>query len=281
VTHPTSYPDFGPYGVWKFGGFSPEEAAGIEALGFGAVWIAGSPAADLTWVEPLLASTTTLHVVSAVVDIWTGEPEMVAESFHRVEEAHPGRFLLGIGAGHPERHQQWKKPIAALVDYLDRLDACGVPKDRRILAALGPKALTLAAERTVGAHPGLTTPQHTSQARTLMGPAAFLAPEQKVVLSTDVEEARRLGRGSIAQYLNLENGVGHLKRLGFGDDDVAVPGSDRLVDAVVAYGSADVIATKLNEHVKAGANHVPLQVVDRPERLLPVLTELAGALGVR
>src|SRR5699024_446045 len=150
---------FGSFGLRV----TPEEAVEIEALGYGAVWIGGSPAAELDWVEPLLAATTTLKVATGIVNIWTAGAGPVAESFHRIEAAHPGRFLLGIGVGHPDAHQQYRKPIDALTEYLDKLDEHGVPRSRRVVAALGPKVLALSASRSAGAHPYLTTPEHTAR----------------------------------------------------------------------------------------------------------------------
>ena len=216
-----------------------------------------------------------------IVNIWTAEAGPVAESFHRIEKAYPGRFLLGIGVGHPEAHQEYRKPIDALNDYLDKLDEHDVPKDRRVVAALGPKVLKLSAERSAGAHPYLTTPEHTAEARKLIGPEAFLAPEHKVVLTTDAEKARAVGRKALDIYLNLTNYLNNWKRSGFTDEDVAKPGSDRLVDSVVAYGSADAIAARLKEHTAAGADHVPVQVLTGPDKLVPALAELAGPLGLQ
>ncbi|BBY17478.1 LLM class F420-dependent oxidoreductase [Mycolicibacterium litorale] len=273
-------PDLGAYGV--FGrGVTPAQARDIEALGYGAVWVGGSPPAELDWVEPILDQTTTLQVATGIVNIWTAEAGAVAESFHRIEAARPGRFLLGIGVGHPEAHQQYRKPLEALTEYLDKLDEYGVPRDRRVVAALGPKVLRLSAERAAGAHPYLTTPEHTAMARTAIGPEAFLAPEHKVVLTTDPERARAVGRKALEVYLNLANYVNNWKRLGFGDEDVAKPGSDRLVDAVVAYGTVDVIAARLEQHLAAGADHVPVQVLTGPDKLVAALADLAGALGLQ
>lgn len=272
-------PDLGSFG--SFGrGVTPEQAARIEALGYGAVWVGGSPPAALDWVEPILAATTTLQVATGIVNIWTAEAGPVAESFHRIESAHPGRFLLGIGVGHPEAHQQYRKPVDALVEYLDKLDEHGVPRGRRVVAALGPKVLQLSASRAAGAHPYLTTPEHTARARELIGPEAFLAPEHKVVLTTDPDKAREVGRRALDIYLNLANYLNNWKRLGFGDADVAKPGSDRLVDAVVAYGTAEQIAARLKEHLDAGADHVPVQVLTGSDKLVPALAELAGPLGL-
>ncbi|MGB8406411.1 MAG: LLM class F420-dependent oxidoreductase [Mycobacterium sp.] len=273
-------PDLGRYGVFGRGA-TPGQAQEIEALGYGAIWVGGSPPAELEWVEPLLAATTNLKVATGIVNIWTAQPGPVADSFHRINTAFPGRFLLGIGVGHPEAHTAYRKPIEALTDYLDKLDEYGVPKEHRVVAALGPQVLKLSASRSAGAHPYLTTPEHTARARELIGPDAFLAPEHKVVLTTDAEHARAVGRKALEIYLNLNNYLNSWKRLGFTDSDVAKPGSDRLVDAVVAYGTVDAIAARLQHHLDAGADHVPVQVLTSPDKLVPALTELAGPLGLR
>jgi probable F420-dependent oxidoreductase len=273
-------PNLGRFG--SFGrGVTPEQAKDIEALGYGAVWVGGSPPAELDWVEPILEKTTTLQVATGIVNIWTADAGPVSESFHRIDKAYPGRVLLGIGVGHPEAHQQYVKPIDALNGYLDKLDEYGVPKNRRVVAALGPQVLKLSARRSAGAHPYLTTPEHTAQAREIMGPDAFIAPEHKVVLTTDAEKARAVGRKALEIYLNLTNYLNSWKRLGFTDEDVAKPGSDRLVDAVVAYGTTDAIAARLKEHLAAGADHVPVQVLTSPDKLVPALAELAGPLGLQ
>jgi probable F420-dependent oxidoreductase len=275
----TDKPNLGRFG--SFGrGVTPEQAKEIEALGYGAVWVGGSPPAELDWVEPILEKTTTLQVATGIVNIWTAEAGAVAESFHRIDKAYPGRFLLGIGVGHPEANQEFRKPIDALTEYLDKLDEYGVPKNRRVVAALGPKVLKLSAERSAGAHPYLTTPEHTAEARQLLGPDAFIAPEHKVVLTTDSEQARAVGRKALEIYLNLTNYLNSWKRLGFSDEDVAKPGSDRLVDAVVAYGTTEAIAARLKEHLDAGADHVPVQVLTSPDKLVGALAELAGPLGL-
>ena len=156
-----------------------------------------------------------------------------------------------------------------------------MPKNRRVVAALGPQVLKLSARRRAGAHPYLTTPEHTAQARELLGPDAFIAPEHKVVLTTDAEKAREVGRKALEIYLNLTNYLNSWKRLGFSDEEVAKPGSDRLVDAVVAYGTVDAIAARLKEHLDAGADHVPVQVLTSADKLVPALAELAGPLGLQ
>jgi probable F420-dependent oxidoreductase len=273
-------PNLGRFG--SFGrGVTPQQAKEIEALGYGSVWVGGSPPAELDWVEPILETTSTLQVATGIVNIWTAAAGPVAESFHRIDKAYPGRFLLGIGVGHPEAHQEYRKPIDALTEYLDQLDGYGVPKNRRVVAALGPKVLKLSAERSAGAHPYLTTPEHTAMAREVMGVDAFLAPEHKVVLTTDAEKARAVGRKALDIYLNLTNYLNNWKRLGFTDEDVAKPGSDRLVDAVVAHGTTEAIAARLKQHLDAGADHVPVQVLTGPDKLVPALAELAGPLGLQ
>lgn len=274
---PSSGPNLGRFG--SFGrGVTPQQATEIEALGYGAVWVGGSPPAALSWVEPILQATTTLCVATGIVNIWSAPAQRVAESFHRIEAAYPDRFLLGIGVGRAEMISEYRKPYNALVEYLDRLDDYGVPANRRVVAALGPRVLGLSARRSAGAHPYLTTPEHTARARELIGPSAFLAPEHKVVLTTDSARARTVGRQALDMYFNLANYRNNWKRLGFTDDEVSRPGSDRLVDAVVAYGTPDAIAARLNEHLLAGADHVPIQVLTEDDNLVSALTELAKPL---
>jgi probable F420-dependent oxidoreductase len=278
-------PDLGRFGVWTFGAPKPEQAAEIEKLGYGAVWVGGSPAGDLAFVEPILAATETLQVATGIVNVWTAPADEVAEAYHRVEKAYPGRFLLGIGIGHPEHTEEYRKPYDVLVEYLDALDAAKVPTSRRVLAALGPKVLKLSAERSAGAHPYLTTPEHTGQARNIIGNTVYLAPEHKVVLTDGseeaTEEARAVGRDAVGFYLNLSNYLNNWKRLGFTDDDIAKPGSDRLIDAVVAHGTPEAIAARLHEHLDSGADHVTIQVLGGWDKLIPTLTELAGPLGLK
>jgi len=274
-------PDLGRFGVFlPTRSITPDLASKIESLGYGAVWIGGSPDAELAWVDPALARTSSLQLATGIVNIWSAPAAPVAESFHRIESAHPGRFLLGIGAGHREHTQEYIKPYDALVEYLDQLDEYGVPANRRVVAALGPRVLKLSAQRSAGAHPYLTTSEHTAQARELIGPSAFLAPEHKVVLTTDAEKARAVGRKALDIYFNLANYRNSWKRLGFSEDEVTRPGSDRLVDAAVAYGTPEEIAARLKEHLDAGADHVPVQILTKDENLVAALAELAGPLGL-
>ena len=289
---PTPNIDLGRFGVftWDPGSsfldlglaVTPEQAQEIERLGYGTLWISGARA-ELSFAEPLLESTTALKVATGIVNIWSADAKTVAESFHRINTAYAGRFVLGIGAGHPEHTEQYRKPYDALVDYLDELDEYGVPADQRVLAALGPRVLRLTAERSAGAHPYNTTPEHTAQAREIIGPNAVLLPEHKVVQSTAIDEARAIARKVMAEtynYFALANYVSNWKRMGFTDADLTRPGSDKFIDALVAYGPPDDIAKGLDAHVRAGANHVVIQVLGGPDKLLPTLTELAGPLGL-
>ncbi len=273
--------DLGRFGVWhqaeKWG---PELAAGLEELGYGALWIGASPTADLRDAEVLLASTSSVVVGTSIVNMWRDDAAPVAESFHRLESEHPGRFVLGVGIGHPERDRQYKSPYETIVEFLDGLDDGKVPTDRRMLAALGPRVLKLAADRTAGALPYLTTPEHTRQARETLGAGVLLAPEQKVVLETDDDIARSVARDYLAGYLQLTNYTTNLKRLGYSDDDIANGGSDDLVDALVLHGTAVEIAEGLNAHVEAGADHVVVQQLGKegPD-LLPGYEALATVLA--
>ncbi|MCE0767608.1 LLM class F420-dependent oxidoreductase [Pseudonocardia kujensis] len=273
-------PDLGRYGVFGVGAPTVETAREIERLGYGAYWVAGSPAAELDWAEPLLEATDTLCLATGIVNIWTADVSVVAGSFHRIDKAFPGRFLLGIGAGHPELNQEYRSPLGALNEYLDVLDAHDVPADRRVIAAQGPKTLRLAAARSAGAHPYLTVPAHTSGARELLGPGAFLAPEHKALLTTDVERARAIGRRSFATSIQKTNYRSSWKRIGFTEADLAEGGSDRLTDAVVAHGTVEQVAARLEEFHAAGADHVPVQILTDDHDALDSLGELARALGL-
>ncbi len=273
-------PDFGRFGVWTSGAVEPEQAFEIEKLGYGALWVGGSPAGDLAFVEPILEKTERIQVATGIVNVWATPASEVAESYHRIEGAYPGRFVLGIGIGHPENTEEYRKPYDVLVGYLNELDAAKVPTSRRVVAALGPKVLELSAKRSAGAHPYLTTPEHTAQAHALIGNTVFLAPEHKVVLTRDAAQARAIGRETVDFYLNLSNYLNNWQRLGFTPDDLAKPGSDKLIDAVVAHGTPEAIAARLTEHLDAGADHVAIQVLGGKDALLPTLADLAAPLGL-
>ncbi|MFC4592488.1 LLM class F420-dependent oxidoreductase [Sphaerisporangium corydalis] len=275
-------PVLGRIGVWRRDAeLTPDLAVSLERLGYGTVWIGGSPDGDLRLAEELLDATTTLTVATGIVNIWKDDPATVGASFHRIEAAHPGRFLLGVGAGHPEANREFSKPYAALEAYLDGLDAAGVPADSRALAALGPRVLRLAGERTAGAHPYLTTPEHTRQAREILGAGPLLAPEQRVVLTDDPALGRSLARQSMQLYLGLVNYTNNWRRLGFGDDDLADGGSDRLVDALAVYGTAPEIRHRIDAHHEAGADHVTIQLLT-PQNTDPLqaFEQLAETLAI-
>jgi probable F420-dependent oxidoreductase len=273
----------GQFGVWR-GAWqtTPEIAADLEQLGYGALWLGGSPDGDLAIAEGLLDATSTLIVGTSIVNIWKDNAQLVAESFGRLQAHHPGRFVLGVGAGHPEATEQYTSPYQALATYVDQLVEHKVPSERIVLAALGPKVLRLAGDQTGGAIPYLVPPEHTRQAREILGPGPLLAPEHKVVVDTDTERARKLGRRRVQNpYLGLVNYTSNLRRLGFTDADLDDGGSDRLVDALVAHGSADEVAARLREHLDAGADHVCIQLLTEAEASpMPGYRALAQALGL-
>ena len=255
--------ELGQIGIWQgAANLKPELAAEVERLGYGSIWIGGSPGGDLGIVEDLLDATDHIAVATGIVNVWKDDAAVIAAAYHRIAARHPDRFLLGIGIGHPEATQEYRQPYATLVSYLDQLDEAGVPKDARALAALGPRVLALSAARSAGAHPYLTTPEHTRWARQLLGAGPLLAPEQKVVLDTDAERARAIARRAVANpYLRLTNYVGNLRRLGWTDADVANDGSDRLIDALVAQGDAASISRGVTAHLEAGADTVTVQAL--------------------
>jgi probable F420-dependent oxidoreductase len=270
----------GRIGVWRTeSGLSAGLAAQLEHLGYRTVWIGGSPGGDLAIVEELLDATSELRVATGIVNIWKDAAPGIAVAYHRIEARHPGRFILGVGVGHHESSADYTRPYEAMVDYLDVLDAQGVPVERRVLAALGPRVLELAAERTAGAHPYLTTPEHTRRAREIVGAGVLLAPEQKVIVDTDPDRARAVGRRLLAdRYLRLSNYRRMLAGLGFDESDFAGEGSDRLVDAVIAHGDAATAAARVTQHLDAGADHVAVQVLAEGQDPIPALTALAGVL---
>ncbi|BCK53143.1 LLM class F420-dependent oxidoreductase [Nocardia wallacei] len=270
----------GRFGVWRYyAAFTPEQARELEGLGYSTLWLGGSPPAELPGVESLLEATETQLVGTSIVNIWSVPAEAVAESYHRIEARFPGRFILGVGVGHPEHDGVYRKPYDALVDYLDALDNAGVPKERRALAALGPRVLELARDRTAGALPYLTTPEHTRRARETVGADTLLVAENKIVLDTEADRARTTGRRTVEFYLGLTNYVANLRRLGFTEADVTKPGSDRLIDALALHGTADEIAAGLTAHLDAGADQIAVQVLD--EDYMSTLRALAPALAAR
>lgn len=281
--------DLGRVGIWSIGlrNDDPGEAeairaaaAELESLGYGALWLGGSPGVD--HALPLLEVTSRIAVATGIVNIWQYDAEQVAERRAAVDEAYPGRFVLGLGASHAALVEGYQRPYSAMVSYLDRLDAAGLPADGRVLAALGPRMLALSRDRAAGAHPYLVTPEHTATAREILGVGRLLAPEVKVVLDRDRERARATARSHIEIYLSLPNYTGNLRRLGFADDDFRGGGSDRLIDAVFAIGDVEAVRRRMDEHYAAGAGHLVLHVVTNdPAGLpLPEWRELAAGLDL-
>ena len=271
----------GRFGIWR-GAYhvTAKMAAEIEQAGFGALWLGSSPGGDLSLVDELLDATSTLTVGTSIVNIWRDGPHEVARAFARVQDRYPGRFVLGVGVGHPEATREYQRPYDALASYVETLRGDGVPPEAITLAALGPRVLRLSAERTAGALPYLVPAEHTRQAREILGPGPLLAPEHKAVLDTDAGRARGLGRSRVATpYLGLVNYTSNLRRLGWTDEDLADGGSDALVDALVAHGSADQVAAQLSAHLDAGADHVAIQLLTEPDAdPVPGYRDLARAL---
>jgi probable F420-dependent oxidoreductase len=272
--------ELGKVGIWRHpSGLTPETAAEVEALGYSAIWLGGSPDGELGVVDPLLDATDRVVVGTSIVNVWKDDAATVAAAYHRLTAKYPDRFLLGLGIGHPEATQQYQKPYDKLVSYLDELDDLEVPASGRALAALGPRVLRLSAERSAGALPYLVTPEHTRQARQILGAWVLLAPEQKLVLETDPERARAIGRPRVQNpYLGLTNYRSNLLRLGWTEADLADGGSDALVDALAVHGDAAALAAGVTAHLDAGADHVAVQILN-PD-LLPALRALAGQLGL-
>jgi probable F420-dependent oxidoreductase len=271
--------DLGRVGVWAHAKAVPTDTASeIERLGYGALWLGDSPPAELDLVDPLLAATERLVVGTSIVNIWTAPAKAVAQSYHRLEAAYPGRFVLGIGAGHREIIDDYRKPYDALVTYLDELAEADVPADRIALAALGPRVLRLARDRTGGALPYLVPPEHTRTAREALGPDALLVVEHKVVLQAEPDAARAVALERLVPYLGLSNYTANLRRIGFADADLTPPGSDRVVDALAAHGTAEQVAAQLAAHLEAGADQVAVQVLTADNAILPTLRALAGRI---
>ncbi|MGQ4435971.1 MULTISPECIES: LLM class F420-dependent oxidoreductase [unclassified Streptomyces] len=263
----------GRYGIWSVGlrnedparrGELAEAAAELEQLGYGTVWLGGSSAAR--HAVPLIEATSTLTVGTSIQSIWQYDAAESAADYAELEAAHPGRFLLGLGVSHAKLADQYRRPYSALVAYLDALDTAGVPADRRLLAALGPKTLELARDRSAGSIPYLVTPEHTARARAILGETPLLAPELKVVLETDPTRARTVARDYLAMYLALPNYTNNFLRNGFTESDLTNGGSDRLVDAVFAWGDESSIRARIDAFLAAGADHVALQIVDGSSR---------------
>jgi probable F420-dependent oxidoreductase len=267
--------DLSGTGVWsgslRYGDRAEISAAAgeLEDLGYSAIWVPGGAGGDIFGdCRALLDATERVTVATGILNIWMHEPDEVATGHAALTAAYPGRFLLGLGVSHSalvdrEETGRYRQPMAVTKAYLDALDETTppVPVEERALAALGPRMLELARDRTRGAHPYLANPDHTRLAREALGDGPLLMPEQPVVLETDSAKARELARGHFTIYLSLPNYVNNLRRLGFTDDDFADGGSDRLVDGIVAWGDEAAIAQRVQEHFDAGADHVCIQVV--------------------
>jgi probable F420-dependent oxidoreductase len=270
--------ELGRIGVWspQFYGERAEvmdAAAELEELGYGTLWFPNRPHI-FERARELLDATRRVVAATGIASIWTHTPAEAAEAHHEISQAHPDRFLLGLGVSHPhlvdrDAPGRYSKPLTRMREYLDELDAAPnpVPISERMLAALGPRMLELARDRSTGAHPYLGTPDHTRRAREVLGPGRLLAPEQAVVLESDPARARAGAREHLSRYLQAPNYTSNWLRLGFTPADLEGGGSDRLVDALVAWGSPDTIRERVGQHHQAGADHVCIQVVGAGEGL--------------
>ncbi len=279
-------------GIWsgqlRYGdpGEVAEAAAELEALGYAALWIPDVGGDVFGAVEHLLKATTSAAIATGILNLWMHSAEETAEAHDRLTGTYGDRFLVGIGVSHAvlidaNEPGRYRRPLAVMTSYLDGLDAAPTPlaPSRRVLAALGPRMLELARDRSGGAHPYNVTPEHTALARQVLGPSALLLPEQMVALTADAAEARAIGRQNLSNYMRLPNYTNNLRRLGFGDDDFAEGGSERLIDGLVAWGSPEAIAARVREHRDAGADHVCIQVLGAGDRFPRVeWRELAPAL---
>jgi probable F420-dependent oxidoreductase len=300
--------ELGRVGLWTFAldlqpvARAQELVREIEELGYGAVWIPEAVGRDpFAHATLLLSATEHLVVGTGIAGIYSRDALAMKSAWMTVSEAFPARFVLGMGVSHAPmvegmRGQHYGPPLTKMREYLDAMDAAmymatePATPPTRVLAALGPKMLALAKDRTAGAHPYFVPVEHTQRAREILGPDALLAPEQAVVLETDPVEARRIARQHTQIYLGLPNYTNNLRRLGFDDDDLAGEGSDRLTDAIVAWGDVDAIVKRVRAHHDAGADHVAVQVLmpdftglplDQWRELAPALTQggLASSSG--
>jgi probable F420-dependent oxidoreductase len=291
--------DIGRIGIWTgiLDAHSTKDAQAacrlVESLGFTTLWIPETVGRDpFVAAANYLAGTSTLKLATGIANIYARDPMTMAACQKTLAEAYPGRFLLGLGVSHHHlvervRKHDYSKPLSYMRTYLSDMDAALYmsvapdPSPGRVIAALGPKMLETAAAQADGAHPYFATAEHTATARAALGPDKLLAPEQMVVLETDPTTARAVARAGMAVYMRLPNYLTNLKRLGFTDDDWADPKnpSDRVVDAVVAWGDIDKVGGRVREHLEAGADHVCVQVL-RPNTAVPAeeWTALAGAL---
>jgi probable F420-dependent oxidoreductase len=258
--------DFGEYGAWtSFRPFGEENAgaasAAAEAAGLGTFWLGGSP--RLAQVRRLLEGSEKLTIATSVVNIWAYDPADLAREYTELEADFPGRVCVGIGVGHPEATSDYKRPLSALEEFLDGVDAAApsIPVERRIVAALGPKMLAMSARRSLGTIPYFSSVDHTRAARAAVGPDALVIPEVAYVLDEDVERARATARRYAQMYLGLRNYTNALLDHGFEQADLEDGGSDRLIDHVIPHGSAGEVAAAVRAHREAGADHVALQAL--------------------
>jgi probable F420-dependent oxidoreductase len=262
--------NLGRLGVWsidirRVDGPALTAAAELEQAGYGTIWYpAGSGTRGFEIADALLAATAQITVATGITSIWATTAEESNAGFAHLERDHPGRFLLGVGVSHESMVNQgnpgrYQRPLASTVQYLQELT--GVPRDRRIVAALGPKMLTLAKDQSIGSHPYLVTPDITAQVRAALGVGPVVAVEQGVVLETDAGAARAIAREHLSGYLKLPNYVNNWLRSGYTAEDVAAAGSDRLVDELIAWGTADGVGDRIRAHYAAGADHVCVQVL--------------------
>jgi probable F420-dependent oxidoreductase len=266
-------------------------AVELDELGFDALWIPGGTGTGLPLFDvaaELLDATRRATVATGILSIWVQDAQSAAAGHERLHDAYGARFLLGLGISHAAfvegeaADALLNRPRTAMLRYLDALDAAAGTdlSGERVLAALGPRMLELARDRSAGAHPYFVTPEHTRFAREALGDGPLLAPEQAVVLERDPARAREIARAHMDVYLGLPNYTNNLLRFGFTEDDLRDGGSDRLVDAVVCWGDEDAVRARVDEHRAAGADHVTLQVLSgrRGDLPLPEWRRLAAAL---
>jgi probable F420-dependent oxidoreductase len=258
----------GRVGIWslemRFGDPAQiaEAAAELDALGYGALWVPGGIGGDVMGdIDRLLAATRRMTIATGILNIWKHEPKDVAGWWKGLTQDRKSRLMLGLGVSHgPLIGESYAHPLAKMRTYLDRISAEGIPAESLCLAALGPKMLELARDRTAGAHPYLVTAEHSAVARKALGPGKLLAPEQGVILESDPAKAREAARQALAMYKDMPNYANSWRRLGFSDEDIAGL-SDRLIDGLFAWGGTSKIAERVNAHIAAGADHVCLQVI--------------------
>jgi probable F420-dependent oxidoreductase len=271
--------DLGKLGTWRRRFEGTDGLAEIEAAGYSVVWVGASP--SVAQARPFLEATSTMTVATGILNVWQHAPAAVAAAHAEATDAFPGRFLLGVGIGHPEATAEYRSPLQTMREFYDGLDIAPrpVPRDERIGAALGPKMLALAAERGLGAHTYFVTAAHTKAARGWLGPDAVIAPEVAVVVDRDPESARATARDYAKTYLGLSNYTANLQRYGFTDADISDGGSDRLIDAVIPHGPAGAVADAVRAHLEAGADHVAVQPLGKDAAgIVADLRAIAGGL---